>query len=313
MEGKVVMGSLNETVAQLKPKDKEPNSVATLIKWIDYAERQIGGQIMGRLSWLVASSVAVAKLQQIVDGQGDARFVLRGGTLLQYRLGLSTRATKDVDGIVRGDIDFFIQLLDAQLREQWGPIDFTRSEVEEIHIPSKMINPRRFYISLSLRNKLWRKVKIEISPDEGRAGSSFESFTPPSLSGFGLPTPDALVGLQLSYQVAQKVHAASDPHNPPGYVNERARDLVDLALLRDLISKTGEPPVSELKAAIHDIFDSRAKEVRGTGRRARSLPASITAYSHWKEDYQKTAQEVGLGLSLEEAASLVNAWLKTFQ
>lgn len=133
------MNSLNESVAQLKPKDKEPNSVATLAKWIDYAERQIGGQNTGRLAWLVASSVVVAKLQQVVDERGDARFILKGGTLLQYRLKLTTRATKDVDGIVRGDIDSFIHDLDAQLREQWGPISFTRSEVEEIRVPSKLI------------------------------------------------------------------------------------------------------------------------------------------------------------------------------
>ena len=307
------MNSLDESVAQLKPKDKEPNSVATLTKWIDYAERQIGGQNTGRLAWLVASSVVVAKLQQVVDERGDARFILKGGTLLQYRLKLTTRATKDVDGIVRGDIDSFIHDLDAQLREQWGPISFTRSEVEEIRVPSKLINPRRFYVNLSLRGKLWRKVKIEISPDEGKAGSTFESFTPPSLSGFGLPTPDALVGLQLSYQVAQKIHAASDPHNPPEYINERARDLVDLVLLHSMISETGHPSIDELNDAMEDIFDARAIEARATGRNPRSLPASIAVYPHWHDDYLKTAQEVGIDLSMEEAASVVNKWIKTMR
>lgn len=307
------MDSLNESVAQLKPKDKEPNSVATLTKWIDYAERQIGGQHMGRLSWLVASSIAVAKLQQVLDEQGDVRFILKGGTLLQYRLGLETRATRDVDGIVRGDIDSFISLLDAQLREQWGPIGFSRSEVEEIRVPSKIINPRRFHISLLLRSKLWRKVKIEISPDEGKAGSSFEPFAPPSLSGFGLPTPDALVGLQLSYQIAQKIHAASDPHNPPEYINERARDLVDLVLLRNMVLETGSPTNDELKAAIQDIFDARAEEARATGRKPRLLPAQIVALPHWEDDYLKTAKDVGVDLSIEEATSLINEWIGTLQ
>lgn len=118
------MDSLNASVAHLKSKDKEPNSVATLTKWIDCAERQLGGQNTGRFSWLVASSIAVAKLQQVVDNQGDVRFVLKGGTLLQYRLGITTRATKDVDGIVRGDINSFVDQLDERLREQWGQLIF---------------------------------------------------------------------------------------------------------------------------------------------------------------------------------------------
>lgn len=307
------MDSLNESIALLKPKDKEPNSVATLTKWIDYAERQIEGQNTGRLAWLVASSVAVAKLQQVVDEQGDARFILKGGTLLQYRLNLTTRATKDIDGIVRGDIDSFIQSLDAQMREQWGPISFARTEIEEVRVPSKIINPRRFYINLMLHGKLLRKVKIEISPDEGKAGSSYESFTPPSLSAFGIPTPDSLVGLQLSYQVAQKIHAASDPHDPPEYINERARDLVDLVLLHSMILETEEPSEDELKAAIVDIFDARAAEARATGRNPRLLPASIFAYPHWEKDYLKTAQSVGVGLSMEDAATLINKWLETIQ
>lgn len=206
-----------------------------------------------------------------------------------------------------------IQSLDFRLRKQWGAIGFTRSEVEEIRVPSKTINPRRFYINLSLRGKLWRKVKIEISPDEGKAGSSFEPFTPPSLSGFGLPTPDALVGLQLSYQIAQKIHAASDPHNPPEYINERARDLVDLVLLRNMVLETGNPTNDELKSAIRDIFEARADEALTTGRAPRSLPAYIVAYPHWKDDYLKTAHEVSVDLSIEEATSLINEWIDDLQ
>ena len=186
-------------------------------------------------------------------------------------------------------------------------------EVEEIRVPSKIINPRRFHISLLLRSKLWRKVKIEISPDEGKSGSSFEPFAPPSLSGFGLPTPDALVGLQLSYQIAQKIHAASDPHNPPEYINERARDLVDLVLLRNMVLETGSPTNDELKAAIQDIFDARAEEARATGREPRLLPAQIVALPHWKDDYLKTAKDVGVDLSIEEATSLLNEWIGTLQ
>lgn len=44
-----------------------------------------------------------------------------GGTLLQHKLGLASRATKDLDGIVRGDLDAFFEQMDEVLAENWGP------------------------------------------------------------------------------------------------------------------------------------------------------------------------------------------------
>jgi hypothetical protein len=41
-----------------------------------------------------------------------------------------------------------------------------------------------------------------------------EPLPAPSLADFGLPTPDHLTGLAMRYQIAQKAHAASDPHEP---------------------------------------------------------------------------------------------------
>ena len=38
----------------------------------------------------------------------------------------------------------------------------------------------------------------------------------------------SLAGIAMSYQIAQKVHACTDPHDPPAFVNNRARDVVDL-------------------------------------------------------------------------------------
>jgi hypothetical protein len=59
----------------------------------------------------------------------------------------------------------------------------------------------------------------------------------------------------MRYQIAQKLHAGSDPHEPPAYVNDRARDLVDLLLLKQLAESTGEPntPISTKTSAIRTI------------------------------------------------------------
>jgi hypothetical protein len=81
--------------------------------------------------------------------------------------------------------------------------------------PAKIIKPRRFDIILELRGVTWRRTPFEISADEAGIGAEDETIEAPPLSGFGLPDPDALVGIALRFQIAQKLHAVSDPHEPP--------------------------------------------------------------------------------------------------
>lgn len=300
---------VNEILATLKPKDKDPHSVSVLARWIDEAENELGAGRSGRLSWLVASVVATAMLQKVVDEMGKPLFLLKGGTLLQHRLGLASRATKDLDGLVRADIDQFMTAFDEKMREGWGAVGFSRSEVTQIRVPGKAINPRQFDLALSLKGRTWRKVTVEISPDEGRAGSYMEEFPAPPLDGFGLPTPDELVGLAMCYQLAQKIHAASAPHNPPDYVNYRARDIVDILLIKRLTQEMGSPNLAEMKMAIEDIFAVRAQEAALAGRVAQELPPVFRAYSHWEVDYKVAADSAGIELGLEDAVARVNDWV----
>ncbi|MDR1513586.1 MAG: nucleotidyl transferase AbiEii/AbiGii toxin family protein [Propionibacteriaceae bacterium] len=296
-------------LAGLKPKTKVPASAQVLSSWISMVERDIEGDTAGRLSWLVASTVATAVLQRAVSEDGQSRFLLKGGTMLQHRLAVQTRATKDVDGLVRGDIDSFIADLDAIFAEPWGVIGFRRSEVEIIDTPAKVIKPRRFQLLLTLRGVTWRRVQIELSPDEGHAGETGELFPAPVLAGFGLPQPEALLGLAMRYQIAQKLHAASDPHDPPDYLNDRARDIVDLLLLKALSEESGSPTLAGIRQAGLDIFEARAKEARALGRSVRSWPPTMTAHEHWGDDYADAARSGGLATTLEDAVDVVNEWI----
>ncbi len=118
-----------------------------------------------------------------------------------------------------------------------------------------------------------------------------------------------MVGLALRYQIAQKVHAASDPHHPPVFHNDRARDVIDLLLLRDLVRAGGTPSLAEIKAAVLDIFAARAREAISLGYSPRTWPARITAYPHWTASYQRAAASTGFPLNLAAAVELVNDWL----
>jgi hypothetical protein len=272
----------------LSPKAKEPVSAKVLNNWITQAEGKLGDEAQGgRLGWLVASSVAIAAVQRALDVNGKELFLLKGGTLLQHRLNTTARATKDVDGLVRGDLDEFFLALEAALAEPWGPLTLRRGEV----------------------GVTWRRIQFEVSPDEAGIGAESETIEPPPLSGFGLPDPDALVGIAMRFQIAQKLHAVSDPHDPPGAINDRPRDVVDLLLIRDLAATTGSPTLPEVRVAAMAVFDARAAEAEQLGLSARSWPPAVVAHPHWASDFQRASASAGVSSSLAEAVDAVNIWI----
>src|SRR5690625_634104 len=263
-----------------------------------------------RGGWLVASIIVAAALQRAHDENKEPLFLLKGGTLLQHRLPGISRATTDLDGLVRVDLDEFLTSLDSVFQQPWGPLELRRGAVEEFRVPHRIVNPRRFNVTLHLRGITWRRVQVEISRNEGEAGQFIERVNEPSLSGFGLSSPDQLLALSMRYQIAQKVHASTAPHDPPAERNDRARDVVDLLLLRNLANETGTPSLDEIRIAIEDVFAARANETLAVGGTPRTWPARLIAHPHWKTTYIQVARSTRLEQPLEQAVVEVNAWLE---
>jgi Nucleotidyl transferase AbiEii toxin, Type IV TA system len=296
----------------LTPKAKQPVSATVLNNWIAEAEGKLGDEAKGgRLGWLVASSVAIAAVQRAIDVDGRHLFLLKGGTLLQHRLNATARTTKDVDGLIRGDLGEFLLALEDALAEPWGPLTLRRGEVEVVNVPHKIIKPRRFDTILELRGVTWRRIQFEISPDEAGIGQDSEAIEPLPLGGFGLPDPDNLVGIAMRFQIAQKLHAVSDPHEPPDSINDRARDVVDLLLLRDLAAGTGSPTLAEIRAAGVAVFDARVQEAGQLGLTSRHWPPTVIGHPHWADDFVRAAGSAGIDSSLAEAVAEANAWIAT--
>ncbi len=133
MSGDPIASRLSALLSRLAPKPKQPVSATVLNKWIAQAEGELGEEARsGRLGWLVASSVAIAAVQRALDTDGRELFLLKGGTLLQHRLNVTARTTKDVDGLVRGDLDAFFVALEHVLAEPWGPLTLRRGEVDVV-------------------------------------------------------------------------------------------------------------------------------------------------------------------------------------
>lgn len=289
------------------PVRNPPRSKRELDGWVAKTARTIGFTD-GRLGWILASSIAVGVLQRATYVDEGPRFLLKGGAYLELRLGLQARATKDVDTLFRGTFDDFVDVLDSCLTS-WGPLVVSRTEIEIIDDVPRVIKPRRFFMVLSVNGKTWRKVKIEVSADEAGVGRSFDNSPTASLAHFGLPSPGALAGIAVDDQVAQKVHACTDPNVPPGSVNRRARDVVDLLLLRDAFYP-GNSELPALRLACVALFESRAAECPLFGLPPRTWPPVVVAHANWVADFARACSEADVDRDLDDSLRQVNGWIQ---
>ncbi|MDR1511899.1 MAG: nucleotidyl transferase AbiEii/AbiGii toxin family protein, partial [Propionibacteriaceae bacterium] len=267
-------------VFDLPDKKRPVPSANAMNRWLSDAEKNTK-VLAKRVGWLVSSTVVVAALQRALGDDQEPVFLVKGGVYIEFNLGLKARATTDVDTMFRGGVDEFMARLDESLAEPWGPFELRRGDVEVIDAP-KLVQPRRFWIRVYAKGSVWRRVKVEVSFPEGDMAARSQAVQPPNIGFFGLDTPERLLGVAMDYQIAQKLHAASDP-DEAGHENRRVHDLVDLLLLKDEFYP-GPPPAS-LMAACVDIFSFRADEAAQLGRPARPWPPSLHSNDFWRMAY----------------------------
>lgn len=176
---------------------------------------------------------------------------VKGGMGVKLRFGESgTRATSDLDVSTRARGDEFEQAFRMRLAEGWGTVPPSKGEqrrnpqapdrvaftatVRPVKLhdpglarPEYVMHPYR--ASIAFLGSAWGALDVEVSDPEiepyahTRREIDGELVRFGSHFGFGELQPVELVGLE--YQIAQKLHAVTDP----AYM--RAHDLVDLQLL----------------------------------------------------------------------------------
>ncbi|MCL2470705.1 MAG: nucleotidyl transferase AbiEii/AbiGii toxin family protein [Propionibacteriaceae bacterium] len=291
-------------VFDLPDKHRPAPSVQALNRWLSDAERDTRVTAK-RLGWLVASTVVVAALQRALGVDQQPVFLVKGGVYIEFNLGLSARTTSDVDTMFRGGLAEFADRLDEALALPWGPFELARTEIEVIDAP-KLVKPRRLWVQLRAKGSPWRRIQVEVSFPEGNMASQSQIVPPPNLGFFGLDAPEHLIGVAMDYQVAQKLHAASDP-DTEDYENQRVHDICDLLLIKEAFYP-GVPP-APLKSACVDIFDFRADEAAQLGRPVRHWPPMFVINEYWRVAYPPLAESIGITLSLDEAVAAIDEWV----
>lgn len=272
-----------------KPKRKAPFNTNVIQKVVDAHSRETG-IAPKRLSRWIQFMVVLAALERLRNDENKPLFVLKGGVAMELRLGLEARATKDLDTVFRESMDEMLGRLDEALQAGFGDFTFERSEAEKVG----ETNSQRVDVKLSYRGRRWGTVPLEIAPTEGDSLEDVDNVHAIGIDDFGLDGPKEIPCLTVRYQIAQKLHACTEPPPEDRDENLRFHDLIDLLLLKDLIPDGG---LEDVRVACLDTFTVRAKH---------AWPPEVVVYPSWPEAYERLAVEQDFPITEgEEAAAQV--------
>ena len=119
------------------------------------------------------------------------------------------------------------------------------------NVPWGSITGQRLTVHLTYLGRPFTKIPLEVIT---RASPEIEYVHSLRLDPVGLPSPDPVPCLSLPYQVAEKLHACTDPLDGDR-TNDRVSDLMDLILIQDL---SPDLDLAATKAACVAVFTERS-------------------------------------------------------
>lgn len=159
--------------------------------------------------------------------------------------------------------------------------------------PAYVMQP--FDVKLDYRGRPWCTVKFELGHNEIGDADEPEHMLASDLvhlfAEVGLRSPEPVSVMRADHQIAQKLHAVSEPGS------ERARDLVDLQLL-----VMGEDlDLEQVKATCVRLF---------AYRRRQEWPPPIEAGADWPTLYEAAAEDVDVLADVQAAVDWANAFIR---
>lgn len=204
------------------------------------------GQLPQRVMHLVRVGVVCAMLDEVRRNDGGHLFIVKGGTAMQLRLGIQARATTDLDVAFAGRVEDWLDRFDtATAGRMWNGFTVTRkSDPTQIEIPGLGYRPWRVPLQIRYEGREFGSNALEVTVDDA-AAEHHDLIAPDGieLAAFAIDPPELVPCLDVPNQIAQKLHACTEPL-PDG--NERVRDIIDIWLLETLLDPE---EMSSLKAA----------------------------------------------------------------
>lgn len=223
--------------------------------------------------------------------------MLKGAFALELRLGLRTRATKDVDLARADEEDAATEHLSEAAAFDLG--DFFQFEARRTPAldAADGFHAVRYTVRADLAGRRFEQFPVDVAFSESSLSSIEPLFVPSSLEFAEVAVPQLPV-VALEQHVAEKLHAYTGTYGPDGRRSTRVKDLVDLVLIAEL----AELDAKRLSRALATTFEQRAGQ---------SLPDTLPVPPQsWARPYAEMAGEVGIATDIDAghmaAAELLN-------
>jgi len=250
------------------------------------------GVALGRLRKTVVFDRLLARLIVVAPH----RWVLKGALALDFRLGLRSRTTKDMDlGRKDGEAAATADFIAAQTLDLGDHFVFAIEKTDQLEGLEDALAVR-YHASCHLAGRRFDEVTVDVAVGESVLGKP-DLLGGPSLLAFADIAPIEVPTFPLAQHIAEKLHAYGRSYGPEGRRSTRVKDLVDLVL----IARTSEIDADELGNAIRHTF-----KARGRGQPPSLL---LDPPAEWRPAFRRLAEEVGISTDMGEAHRIASALL----
>lgn len=183
-------------------------------------------------------------LERAIHERILARYYLKGGVAMELRFAGAARATKDLDVGLDGDRAHRLSNFASALQLGFDQFTFRlRSQTRHMELADTV----RVEVAIAYKTRAWQTLDVDLGPP----GIEAPDLVAPAISGLiemGLPVTTPVRCLNLSEQVAQKLHACTGPVS-----SGRARDVLDILLIDAL----GKLDYVQTRIAVERVFKER--------------------------------------------------------
>lgn len=232
------------------PRDHPARDVRGLQRWISWWA-DASSETQARIQRRIALVAIAAMLDGARDPHGEPMFVVKGGSALELRYESRARATRDIDLEFTGTLDEIHEDLTVRIGAGWSGFGGRVLDPQPLSIPWGSVTGQRLTVQLTYLGRPFANIPLEVIT---RKSPDVEYVHSLRLDPVGLPSPDPIPCLSLPYQVAEKLHACTDPLDGDR-TNDRVSDLMDLILIEDL---SADLDLATTKKACVTVFADRS-------------------------------------------------------
>lgn len=244
-----------------------------------------------RLRRWVSFLATCGVLQRAIDEGVITDYHLKGGAALELRFADRARTTKDIDVGLLGNRQERLQALERAAALGFDEFTF------RVKVPHNLehVDTVRVDVAIAYRGRGLQTIQIDLGPADE---PTIDLVTPAirGLSELGLAVTSPVRCITLDVQIAQKLHACTNPR-VLGAEN-RARDIIDILLLEML----GHLDAKAARIACITVFEQRGEH---------AWPPPIDVPSAWNTELQSLAVEHDLPINT--ADGILSAFTMTFE